>query len=38
MYLHAKSISFKLNNKRYFIEAELPPHFKQTLKLYNFII
>ena len=38
MYLHAKSISFKLNKKTYFIEAELPFHFKKTLKLYNFII
>ncbi len=38
MYLHAKSISFKLNEKRYVVEAELPSHFKQILKLYNFII
>ena len=29
MYLHAKSISFKLNNKRYLLEVELPPHFKK---------
>ncbi len=37
MHLHAKSISFKLNKKDYFVEAEIPPHFLYTLKLYNFI-
>ena len=38
MHLHAKSISFKLNEKRYFLEAELPSHFKKTLKLFNFML
>ena len=38
MHLHAKSISFDLNNKKYFVEADLPEHFYQTLKFYNFII
>ena len=37
MHLHAKSISFKLKKKDYFVEAEIPPHFLYTLKLYNFI-
>ncbi len=36
MHLHAKSINFELNKKKYFAEAELPAHFLETLKLYNF--
>ncbi|MEC8099619.1 MAG: RluA family pseudouridine synthase [Pseudomonadota bacterium] len=36
MHLHAKSISFNLNETTYSIEAELPNHFKNTLKNYKF--
>ena len=36
LYLHSKKVSFVLQNKKYNIEAELPPHFKQTLIKYKF--
>ena len=38
MHLHAKSINFKLKNKKYIFEAELPLHFYDTLKINNFSI
>ena len=36
MHLHAKSISFELNKKKYAFEAALPDHFVETLKNIKF--
>ncbi len=38
MHLHAKNITFKLNDKTYSFNAELPNHFVRTLKFLNFKI
>ena len=38
LHLHAKKVSFTLQNKTYNIEAKLPAYFKETLLKYNFEI